>query len=606
VLALPASAADYYHLRDYVTNTYGSAVSGASVRVYNPNTTTAASSVYTDMGGSTAVTWPLATDSNGMFECYLPTGNYDINIVHAGHSISTTWDNYFCGTVASVDSLSYVKVDTIKSASDDTVHVRASDGARHGILKTNQLVLEDALGHGDDRAAIRFGSKTATEACNARLYFPKVGVFWASRPGYNARVPQLDGTTYDTHNALGVGGTTGEATNWQWWEDVALYWAHPRADSTATSGSRYEDRAAIEFGRRLRPLDSAYTGKDTLRCDAYQSLNIKNDRGSRLRWMWIPRNYSGSPPDSLHAARASPYGTPEYGIRFMTDLPDSNSDAGSRDAVQIRWTMLKASGSLANAGSSFLTMKEHDTESYVFARDHIELRPGKEGSVNKSIKFYGSAGDPTKLKLDDAEGSFLAYVTNGQFNIYHATGSANTAEIDVYQVDLDVSYIDTLKAGTGTNHYMRAADGQNDATLNVDNVTMTGDLKGARVWVGFDNNGASNVTTDVWLRTLNTLGSALRGHPTPVAGSVKGYAVRYNIDSYNAGAYAVTRFYIDGAKTFADSFYIDATGWHDSQTTFARDTYTFSAGSFLSAEFDIEGTLQYDVPIVTLDLQLDD
>jgi hypothetical protein len=35
-IALPSPALDYFHLTDYVTNTYGTAVTGASVTVYDP------------------------------------------------------------------------------------------------------------------------------------------------------------------------------------------------------------------------------------------------------------------------------------------------------------------------------------------------------------------------------------------------------------------------------------------------------------------------------------------------------------------------------------------------------------------------------------------
>jgi hypothetical protein len=108
-IALACPAANYYHLRDYVTNTYGTAISGASVQVYNPNTTTNPSA-YTDLAGGTGVSWPLTTDSNGMFGCYLAQGTYDIYIVHSGHRIDTTWDNYMVGSGSDTVSYSSLEV----------------------------------------------------------------------------------------------------------------------------------------------------------------------------------------------------------------------------------------------------------------------------------------------------------------------------------------------------------------------------------------------------------------------------------------------------------------------------------------------------------------
>jgi len=108
LFCLTAYGADYYHLKDHVTTKSGYAVSGASVHVYNPNTTTNPTA-YTDLTGITAATFPLTTDSNGMFECYLAQGNYDLYVVHSGHQIDVTWDNYMVGT--GTDTLSFSSLD---------------------------------------------------------------------------------------------------------------------------------------------------------------------------------------------------------------------------------------------------------------------------------------------------------------------------------------------------------------------------------------------------------------------------------------------------------------------------------------------------------------
>ena len=443
-LALPASPADYYHLTDYVTNTYGSALSGVFVYIYDPpGQASTTATAYTDLAGSNSVTYPLTTDSNGMWECYIANGTYDINVVHSGHNIDQTWDNYM---VPLPTSPSVACVDTLKGCTDDTLHVRASDGARHGVLQVNNLMLENAYGHDGDRAAIRFGpSASGTDNPHARIYLPYYGLLWMTRSGYSARVPNYDwngGTPiYNGHMMLGIGGTTGKAFNWQFWEDTQITFARAMGDSVAgdTTGLRYNDRSVISFSRKLSapdggtPPDAAYATADTQRCDAYQSLDIRNDHFNRLSWMHIPR---GAGVDTLHGVLEGPYGTPDYGIKLQTDLPDSNGSEGRRDAVRIRWHMSPSSGEIRYAGSSFLTMYEHDTVNYRFARDYLELRPSKEGNVNKGIRFFGSGGGATKMKIDNSEGAFLLYVTNKRLNIYDSDGS-DDATLDCYQADFN-------------------------------------------------------------------------------------------------------------------------------------------------------------------------
>ena len=139
-----------------------------------------------------------------------------------------------------------------------------------------------------------------------------------------------------------------------------------------------------------------------------------------------------------------------------------------------------------------------------------------------------------------------------------------------------------------------------------DDLTVGDDLNGARVWLNMAV-ASSNLTGDSGFGGIRNSGlTSTEGVPVTRTGSVVGYAVRYNIDSFSAGAYAVTRFYIDGVKTFADSLYVTGTGMQERPGTFARGTYTFAAGEQLYAEFDIEGTIQYDRPYLTWDLQLDD
>lgn len=636
-IALACPAADYYHLRDHVTTKSGYAASGVYVYIYTPNTTTPVTA-YTDLAGSTAATFPLTTDSNGMFECYIADGNYDITHVHSGWNIDTTWDNYMVGIVTGVDSLGSVTcVDTLKGCSDDTLHIRASDGARHGVLQTNQLVLENAWGHDGDKAAITFGPyASGTDNINARIYLPYYGVFYMTRPGYNHRVPQMDGTTYTGHMSLGIGGTEGVATNWQFWEDVFLTWTHPRADSVAATGGRYLDRPVIEFGRRLTtdggPPDAAYSGADTLRCDAYQSLNIRNDRGNRVRWKW-----GKAQGDTCVGVLAGPYGAPDYGIRLQTDLPDSNGTNGERTAVQIRWWMTPGSNEVENASSSFLTILEHDTENYVFTRDGLELRPSKEGSINKALKFYGTGGAYSKMKMQDDETNFALYAHNRLFRVYDYDGS-DDARLKVAQVYTDTLkaksdstlYIhasdmkdnatlnvnrtacDTLKPRTGTTAYIRAADGQNDATLEVDNITLSGDvevsgeLKGARCLLGIGR-ALTDQTTDQWLRGNGDWGfSTNRGYVMNRAGSIVGATLLYSVDSITATPTFALEIRKNNTEVYEVSDTVTETGMASVYGTQARGIDVFAAGDLISALIDIDGTIQYDGFGGYIEVQFDD
>lgn len=436
-----APAATNGLLSGNVTTRNGQVVSGCYVYVYDTGTTTLAT-LYTDYAGTVSAGNPVTTDADGEYWVYMTPGGYDVNYVHAGRQIDV-W-KYGVPTSVRGDVFTTVTVtgaarmDTLRSVNGDTVHVRAWDNARHGVLVTNQLVLEDALGHGSDRAAIRFGPVTGTENPNARVYLPYYGVFWMTRAGYEARVPKYD-RTLAAHSTLGIGGTTGRATNFQFWEDVELVWAFADAESTAadTAGLRYMDRPVIGFGRRS---DDAAYGADTLYCNAYQSLNITNDRADTLSWMW-----GKTQAQQCIGPLGGKYGVPDYAIRLQTDFPDSNGTDGERTAVQIRWWMTPSARRIRNADSSFLTMLEHDTENYVFCRDHFELRPSKEGSVNKDIRFYGSAGSPTKLKLADGEGAFLIYLTNSTLQLRGPAG-ADDGTVDVNTVDGDnVTINDMLK-----------------------------------------------------------------------------------------------------------------------------------------------------------------
>ena len=154
-----------------------------------------------------------------------------------------------------------------------------------------------------------------------------------------------------------------------------------------------------------------------------------------------------------------------------------------------------------------------------------------------------------------------------------------------------VAVTDSIYAGTN----LTVAD-----TLKVEGV-----LKGARVFSPFTASD-DNATADFYLRCGWLLCTSSRGAPMPVSGSIVGYAVRYNVDTATDG-HSLIEVDINGVRALADSLDSSAgTGWYDNTQRYARDSITFAAGDYITAEWDEVGTFQIDTPAITLDLQLDD
>ena len=63
--------------------------------------------------------------------------------------------------------------------------------------------------------------------------------------------------------------------------------------------------------------------------------------------------------------------------------------------------------------------------------------------------------------------------------------------------------------------------------------------------------------------------------------------------------------YVDGSEVCSASFTVDGTGNKYVTDTWARGTYTFTAGQYISVKFDVTGTLQYDYPMGYIELQFD-
>jgi hypothetical protein len=89
--------ADRVHFFDHVRDTNGSAISGATVNVYNKGTTTDATNVYDAETGGTD-TNPITADANGFFEFWLDpddhneTQTFDIKVSHSSLTTKTFAD----------------------------------------------------------------------------------------------------------------------------------------------------------------------------------------------------------------------------------------------------------------------------------------------------------------------------------------------------------------------------------------------------------------------------------------------------------------------------------------------------------------------------------
>ena len=329
LFCVPLYGADYYHLWDQVTTKSGYAVSGATVNVYNPNTEVNPTA-YTDLAGDTPVSWPLTTDSGGMFECYLADGNYDINIVHSGWDISTTWDNYMVGAVtsASTDTLATLTVTGVSTLGDavgDTIKTRGNFW-----MKGNDIFRD-----------------------------------WANDALWLYEVSGTRRLSAERDRILGIGGSV------QFEEDggVNIAIADVAHDGTFDA---YDDTAILQLAPR-----------DTSQDFVYQAVQFKNSRGDTNAWRW----------QNVHGSKNGDVGVVPYAFRFETDMPDSNGTNGDRAMMQLRWTFddsATVTNHIRSSASSWLTMLEHDSYHYAFYRDQLALR--SRNSEEKKLTIYGASG----------------------------------------------------------------------------------------------------------------------------------------------------------------------------------------------------------------------
>ena len=171
---------------------------------------------------------------------------------------------------------------------------------------------------------------------------------------------------------------------------------------------------------------------------------------------------------------------------------------------------------------------------------------------------------------------------------------------------------DTMKPGSGTAYYLRAADGQDDADLNVHDVsasgdvTITGALEGARLFIP-SGGSLSNTTNSRYMQFGGAwLNGTDEGMPMPRDGSIVSYTVMTNIDSYTPVATMKYEIRVNGSVVWNDTKTLDATGnviWYATQ---ARGTDTFSAGDYITTRMDVSGTLQYDSVFAGFEVVFDD
>ena len=373
LFCVTAQAADYYHLRDYVTTKSGYAVSGASVHVYNPNTVVNPTA-YTDLAG-TAAAFPLTTDVNGMFECYLPDGNYDIVITHGGWNIDTTWDNYMVGgfSDAGVDTLIVTGRTVLGDAATDSL-----------VTRGNQRWQDGNLWRDFSSKVLWFYHTTGTRNQGDGL---------ARTVGFGQRSVQIE-------------------------EDGALSVAVPVPKPTGDyTYNYYQDYDLISM--------YTFTGDEDY---TYQTLDVSNMRDSLHHWKW--QNVIGATDGDV--------GVAPIGILFHTNLPDSASTPGRRSAAEIWWQCLAGHDSIQSGDSNLLLLKEdglnQDIDHYRFTPDGMLLKPANDGA-RKSIRIDGSGSIYTRLGQYGADTGSVLRVAAGLLEVRtHAGG--DSALISVASVSL--------------------------------------------------------------------------------------------------------------------------------------------------------------------------
>ena len=459
LFCVQAEATVYYHIHEPLQNTTGEAITGATYHIYQAGTTDTVA-VYSNRAGTRTYqgSGNLQTGADGMIDVYTTARCVDIYYSHSGWSLTGTIEDYCYGIADSVGvgpvtatTLTVTGETTLGDAKGDTIKTRGNFWTK--------------------------GNNVYRDWAGDAMWF------------YEMSGTRRLGT--DTDRVLGIGASFALE------EDIGFTRALAATDTVDGTGDfeLYLDRPVMEMREQA---GKAYT---------YQTLDISNTRGYADRWKWggYVGDYGGD------------YGAPPVAIRLRSDLPDSNGATGYRTAVQIVWNVPDDANAprvqILNGDSMFLELYENaaaggtDVAHYQFARDRF-LLGSNASDVSKYIILTTSDGneylrigtsttashlrvanrtldikddddtDDAKLKVSQVYADTLNVKTGTTLFVSAADGQ-DDATLNVYGANLGIlnvsfgAIIDTLKAGSGTTLYMRANDGQDDATLDVNKVNIT-------------------------------------------------------------------------------------------------------------------------------------
>jgi len=131
-------------------------------------------------------------------------------------------------------------------------------------------------------------------------------------------------------------------------------------------------------------------------------------------------------------------------------------------------------------------------------------------------------------------------------------------------------------------------------------------IRGSKILLEAADN-ATNLTNSKYLDLHNGLiMNANRGHPMARNGSITAIAATLNVDSYTPGAELHMQSRINGSEVFAAEWVVDATGFHNWYATQSRGIDNFAPGDIIQMYIEAVGTVQFNRPIATVEIVLDD
>jgi len=185
---------------------------------------------------------------------------------------------------------------------------------------------------------------------------------------------------------------------------------------------------SLYHDKNMLYLDNAYSGKRF--GNTYQGLILANSRSDSGEWCF-KGGYVGAYGNSLAV------GPPDYGIRLQTNLPDSNSAAGRRDAVQIRWLMTPSNRHIYSSTSAILRLMEHNVTQYAFERDAFRLYSPEEHE--QSIVIHSAHHDSASSYtiLNNNYGASFRIRANGDECDVLAMSGGDSGRVDANRLIVD-------------------------------------------------------------------------------------------------------------------------------------------------------------------------